>query len=264
MLPKSDARGELTAEPLRRWEKREGKLGPMAPEAPPPSSSDASLPDDADEAEREEARSTPAKGKRPAKEPVRSRGLSAKQLAFAVGVAGLGLWLFLRARGPGSLPPPQFHLDGRRASSEPLGLALVVPAPWTSLDLPQEPGLDFAMQHPITRAVIIGYGLTPEKNKIDLDATLKLMLEEREKKWGSVSDVAWGNETLGDLAMRTVAFTLPRDGGPVRNKIWTSLRGSYVVGFTCSGAETSFPMVEKSCRDVLDHVETQPGWRPRS
>jgi hypothetical protein len=193
-----------------------------------------------------------------AKDPIRARG---KWKTFAlIGAGGAALSAVASVLGsstkasPTDLPDPKFHVEGRRVFSGPLGYELTIPEPWTQLDIPAQPGADFAFRHAQSGAALGGYALVPDRANASIDATLNQVLDEKRKKWGGVDDVQWGNESISSIRARTLAFTFTVNHRPVRVKQWITKTGSYIAGFTCGGAVPTFSDSEALCRDVLTRI----------
>jgi hypothetical protein len=179
--------------------------------------------------------------------------------ALGVGGASLSaLATVLSTVGAPKPAPPQFHREGNRVTSIPLGLALTAPPSWEPVAVEAQPGVDFALQHPASGSFLAGYGLVAEHDGEDLDATLREVLEGRREKWGQLFDEEWGGETIGKASTRTLALTIQRADGRVRTKLWLGRVGPYRFGFTCSGPEAVFAESAKQCRELLDRFEARP------
>jgi len=182
---------------------------------------------------------------------------------LAIAAGGVALSALAGALAPsggekGTAAPPELQVEGRRVTSRPLGLVLDLPAEWERVDVPVQPGANFAVRHAPTNTVLGGFALTVDRPS-SLDATLQLMLDQRRAKYGSISDVAWGEERVGDLRARTVAFTvIMGPAGPMRILMWTAASGPYAVGFSCAGPAPAFAASEAKCRSTLAPITIAP------
>jgi hypothetical protein len=173
--------------------------------------------------------------------------------AIGVGVAGALLsgaaeLLSVRTRPPAVAAAP-FTLEGERVVSRTLGVALVLAAPWSKLEIAPQPGADVAMEHPEgVRFVASANG--PERGA-KIDPTLELMLAGKRKQYGRVDDVAWTDERVGGQPARSLSFTAPGPNGEVRMKVWVVERGPYWLLFNCGAPAATFKEGERRCLEVL-------------
>jgi hypothetical protein len=175
-------------------------------------------------------------------------------IAGAVVVALLAIVFLVGRRSPEPKPvkpPPAatLRVEGRRVIADVFGLELTVPAAWTPLELPKQPGLDAAYNHP-GGAVLLLYGL-PVDPKDTVDGTLEMMLDQRRQQFDRVEDISWGNERFGALDMRTLAFTVNAPPAPARTRLWLAKKGRFLLGFNCSSPVSAFAEGERQCQAVL-------------
>jgi len=181
-------------------------------------------------------------------------------LAVAAGGAVLSALAGAAARDGGrhgNIASPELEVDGRRVTSRALGLTLDLPDDWERLDVPSQVGTNFIVRHASTNTVFGGFALTVDRPS-SLDATLQMMLDQKRAKYGAIDEVAWGEDRLGELRVRTVAFTFTGPNVPQRNLLWAGATGPYAFGFTCSGAATTFAGSEAKCRSTLSTITVSP------
>ena len=149
-----------------------------------------------------------------------------------------------------SPPAPKITVSGREVVSESLGLRLLVPEPWTFL--PAQAGVEGAlMQNPESGAVLLLGAESMNPPNEPLNVTIDKLVEGRREKWGGVRDVERSDGKLGSLASQSVAFSITGPNGPVRCQTTMALKGSNVLSTSCSGAEPTFGVSQKSCFDLL-------------
>jgi hypothetical protein len=154
-------------------------------------------------------------------------------------------------------PAPSFRFTEGRLVLEPARVSVDVPAPWApwTIDDPRidrqlSPGSMVAFQRPDGSMLMVlasrhspGTGIEP---------TLRGILEDKRKQYGTVDDVVWAADRVGGFSVRTLAFSVAVESLPVRFKMWMLGNEAYWVNFICTALATDFTGPEADCRSVVD------------
>ena len=185
-------------------------------------------------------------------------------IAGAIVVALVVVVVFLGRRSepepPKAPPAAALRVEGRRVVAEAFGLALTLPDAWSKLGLPKQPGLDVAFRHP-GGAVLILYGV-PVDPADTVDGTLEMMLDQRRQRFDTVDEVAWGNQRIGALDMRTLAFTVKAPTETARTKLWLAKKDRFLLGFNCSSPASAFAEGDRQCQAALQQMGPAEQLRP--
>ena len=154
-------------------------------------------------------------------------------------------------------PPPRLRFADGRLVVDPASVSVDVPAPWAPwttadrrLDILPLPGATVAFRHP--DGAMLTVVATRRSPGTGSEPTLRDILEDKRREYGTTSDVVWADDRVGGYPVRTLAFTVTVASHDMRLEMWMLGNEAYWVNFICMAPASDFTARERDCRTVVD------------
>jgi hypothetical protein len=148
------------------------------------------------------------------------------------------------------MPEPTFRFANGELRMEPSHVAVTVPDTWVAANDPPPPNMSVLLRNK-EGATLIAAAATRMPGS-GAEATLRDVLEDKKKQYGTVDDANFSQETVARFFAPTLAFTVHTNTGAVRTKVWMIGNKAYWMSFQCGARVDAFASAEAACKTIID------------